>query len=76
MLTKIRAYGSVYRCLHKETGFELAVKVATLKSEIRASLQKEIEVLKKCKDVSITSYYGCVEQNDEFWVGILRFNLV
>jgi hypothetical protein len=62
------AYSSVYRAIHRETNFELAVKVVPTKHDMKIILQKEIEILKKCKNKNILSYYGTVVKDYEVWI--------
>jgi serine/threonine protein kinase len=63
-----RAFGKVVKAKHKESGFELAVKVVPTSKERRETLEKEIEVLKKCKSPNILSYYGTLSTASELWV--------
>ena len=53
---------------HKETGFELAIKVVPVTDVGRSSIEKEIEVLKKCKSPNVLSYYGACSKPNEVWV--------
>jgi len=62
------AFGQVVKAIHKESGFELAVKVVPSSRERRQALEKEIEVLKKCKSPNILSYYGTVSTENELWI--------
>jgi len=62
------AYGGVFKAIHKETGFELAVKVVPTRPEAKLALAKEVDVLKKCKNANILSYYGSVIKNNEVWI--------
>jgi serine/threonine protein kinase len=52
------AYGCVYKATHRESNFVLAIKVLTVKKEGTAEIEKEIDVLKKCSNPNIVSYYG------------------
>jgi serine/threonine protein kinase len=65
------AYGSVYLANHKESGFELAIKVVLVTEQGKSVLAKEIDVLKKCKSNNILSYYGMCSRARDCWVGIL-----
>jgi len=64
----LRAYGGVFKAIHRETGFELAVKVIPTRPEAKQALAKEVDVLKKCKNANILSYYGSVIKNNEVWI--------
>ncbi len=65
-----RAYGSVYKAKHKESGFTMAIKEIVLSNA--DDLKKEIEILKKCRHSNIVSYYGtCFPPNKKsIWVSI------
>ena len=55
------AYGAVFKAIHKESGFVLALKVikmSTSKTK-QEEILHEIEVLKKCANPNIVQYYGC-----------------
>jgi hypothetical protein len=54
--------------VHKETNFPLAVKVLSLTGPGRADLQKEIDILKKCRCPNVLSYYGTIPHENEIWV--------
>jgi len=62
------AYGGVFKAIHKETGFPLAVKVIPTKQDAKVALAKEVNVLKKCKNANILSYYGSVIKDNEVWI--------
>jgi hypothetical protein len=62
------AYGSVYRAVHKSSGYVFAIKCVTLTKAELQELQKEIEILKKCKDINIVQYYGSYLKEDTLWV--------
>eukprot|EP01116_Phalansterium_solitarium_P023777 TRINITY_DN8503_c0_g1_i1.p1 TRINITY_DN8503_c0_g1~~TRINITY_DN8503_c0_g1_i1.p1 ORF type:complete len:1099 (-),score=302.28 TRINITY_DN8503_c0_g1_i1:838-4134(-) len=62
------AYGAVYVAKHRETGFELAVKIVPIRAECIDSLSKEVDVLKKCKNNNLLSYYGTVRRESEVWI--------
>ena len=60
------SYGAVYKAVHKETGFHLAIKMLTpspqsdpvKKAQELAIIQDEIQMLKKIRHSNITCYYG------------------
>lgn len=58
------AFGAVYSAKLKETGFVLAVKEVVLtKAGDRASIEKEINMLRQCVHKSIVQYYGTEGDN-------------
>ena len=55
--------GEVWLGVHKESGFQVAIKTITVENKEAADdIRKEIDILKKCKNVSIVSYYGKEEK--------------
>ncbi|GAM19419.1 hypothetical protein SAMD00019534_025940 [Acytostelium subglobosum LB1] len=60
------SFGTVHRALHRDNNFELAVKVIPLKDS--ESIEKEITILKKCKNNNIVSYFGCCNSGDKLWI--------
>lgn len=62
------AFATVYKAIHRESGFELAIKVVPIKNEMKTALQREIEVLRKCKCPNVLSYYGSVTNEDSVWI--------
>ena len=62
-----RGYGAVYRARHKETGFTLAIKMIDLADEAE-KIMHEIDILKKCRNANIVSYYGSVVNDRKLWV--------
>eukprot|EP01094_Clydonella_sp_ATCC50884_P025679 TRINITY_DN6856_c0_g1_i1.p1 TRINITY_DN6856_c0_g1~~TRINITY_DN6856_c0_g1_i1.p1 ORF type:complete len:867 (-),score=191.24 TRINITY_DN6856_c0_g1_i1:66-2666(-) len=64
------AYGAVYKAKHKETGIELAAKIVRGEAQTTEELQKEMNILKKCKNANIVQYYGCCydEVEEELWI--------
>lgn len=63
-----RGYGAVFKAVHKETGFTLAIKTLALNGAGRSDLQKEIDILKKCRCNNVLSYYGSAVVKNEIWV--------
>eukprot|EP00026_Physarum_polycephalum_P003536 Phypoly_transcript_03549.p1 GENE.Phypoly_transcript_03549~~Phypoly_transcript_03549.p1 ORF type:complete len:537 (-),score=106.48 Phypoly_transcript_03549:711-2321(-) len=59
-------YGSVFRAVHKETGFTLAIKALANVNSV--GLQKEIDILKKCRCGNVLSYYGSMVVKNEIWL--------
>jgi serine/threonine protein kinase len=64
----------VFKAIHNASGFFMAIKCVTLTKTELQELQKEIEILKRCKDVHIVKYYGSYLKEDTLWVcGTLPF---
>ncbi|PRP89785.1 serine/threonine-protein kinase 4 [Planoprotostelium fungivorum] len=61
------AYGSVYRALQKETNYVLAIKQVPA-GDKPEDIEKEITVLKRCKDTNIVSYLGCFTRESRLWI--------
>jgi len=50
-------------------GFEVAVKIVSQTNKrVQMELEKEIDVLKKCKHPNIVAYYGTYLKDDEVWI--------
>jgi len=62
------AYGSVWLAKHRASDFVLAIKVIQISDAAKTALEKEIEVLKKCKCPTILTYYGCCSTPNEVWI--------
>ena len=64
-----RACGSVLKAVHRASGFELAIKVVKQTNKtVQQALEKEIQVLKKCRSPLVVEYYGTVLRDDCVWV--------
>lgn len=62
------AYGSVCEARHRDSGFVVALKIVPLGNGVE-SLQKEIDVLKRCKHANIVEYFGTlINNNEELWI--------
>ncbi|GAM22098.1 hypothetical protein SAMD00019534_052730 [Acytostelium subglobosum LB1] len=61
-------YGAVFRALHRESGTTLAVKVLSITPSRIADIEKEIDLLKKCRCQSVLSYYGSIAKLAELWI--------
>jgi len=65
----VGASGKVYRASHKKTKFDIAIKVIHLSNQqLLEDLDKEINVLKKCKSPLVVAYYGSFINNEEVWI--------
>ncbi|KYR01844.1 putative protein serine/threonine kinase [Tieghemostelium lacteum] len=61
-------YGAVFRVSHKETGFNLAVKVLSVTPTRLKDIEKEMDLLKKCRCPNVLSYYGSISKLTELWI--------
>ena len=57
-------FGIVQRCLHKHSGLEMAAKYVRLKSKKKASIRREVEVLRKVRGKSphIVEFHDAFER--------------
>lgn len=62
------AFAVVHRAKHRDTGFELAIKILKLKEETSLSLQQEIDVLKILKSPQIVLYFGTCIVPGQLWI--------
>lgn len=59
----------MFKAKHKETEFSMAIKVLPIESGTDISeIEKEIEILKKCKSPNIVSYFGTCSVDKNLWV--------
>eukprot|EP01102_Stenamoeba_stenopodia_P003992 TRINITY_DN14124_c0_g1_i1.p1 TRINITY_DN14124_c0_g1~~TRINITY_DN14124_c0_g1_i1.p1 ORF type:complete len:948 (-),score=229.86 TRINITY_DN14124_c0_g1_i1:61-2904(-) len=61
------AHGAVWKAIHKETGFVLAMKTVQVGTE-GEEVKKEIDILKNCRDQNIVQYYGSILQGSNIWI--------
>lgn len=63
------AWGKVLKANHKASGFTLAIKIIlNTNKTMQESIQKEVEVLKKCRSRAVVAYYGTCLKNNETWI--------
>ncbi|KAL6074226.1 Serine/threonine-protein kinase pakG [Balamuthia mandrillaris] len=64
------AFGSVYLGRHVGSSFALAIKqlAHTGNSKQEEMIRNEVEILKRCRNANIVSYYGCVKVNENLWI--------
>jgi serine/threonine protein kinase len=63
------ASGIVLKAKVRDIGFDVAIKkVKQSNKRVQEELEKEIEVLKKCKHVNIVAYYGTKIEKDDVWI--------
>ena len=57
-------FGIVQKCLHKQSGMEMAAKYVRMKSRKRAMIRREVEILKKIRGKSphIVEFYDAFER--------------
>ena len=56
--------------MHLATGYIMAAKIVPIEEDGLESMEKEIEILKKCRSGHIVSYYGtCLSRTEQkLWV--------
>eukprot|EP01127_Copromyxa_protea_P010928 TRINITY_DN2712_c0_g7_i4.p2 TRINITY_DN2712_c0_g7~~TRINITY_DN2712_c0_g7_i4.p2 ORF type:complete len:476 (+),score=85.66 TRINITY_DN2712_c0_g7_i4:2635-4062(+) len=66
----VGACGKVLKAKHKQMGdFVLAVKIVKQSDKkIQEELEKEVEILKKCKNPNVIAYYGTVLREEHCWI--------
>eukprot|EP01122_Echinamoeba_exundans_P000300 TRINITY_DN10274_c0_g1_i1.p1 TRINITY_DN10274_c0_g1~~TRINITY_DN10274_c0_g1_i1.p1 ORF type:complete len:684 (+),score=171.91 TRINITY_DN10274_c0_g1_i1:66-2117(+) len=63
------AWGKVHKAKHKKSGFVLAIKIIiNTTKQMQESIQKEVEILKKCRSPWVVSYYGTCIKGTEVWI--------
>jgi hypothetical protein len=63
------AWGKVLKARHKVSGFILAIKIIVNTSkQMQESIQKEVEILKKCRSPAVVAYYGTCIKGTEVWI--------
>eukprot|EP01087_Luapelamoeba_hula_P024404 TRINITY_DN927_c0_g1_i1.p1 TRINITY_DN927_c0_g1~~TRINITY_DN927_c0_g1_i1.p1 ORF type:complete len:586 (-),score=139.11 TRINITY_DN927_c0_g1_i1:7-1764(-) len=63
------AFGAVYKGTHIASGRVMAVKQCPTLGPARDTIQKEIDILKKCSNKNIVQYYGsCVKGAKTLWI--------
>jgi len=62
------SYGSVYKALDKRDQAIVAIKVLEVENEDTTDLEKEICILKQCKNPYIVGYKGTFQKEGNFWV--------
>lgn len=62
------AYGAVYKSTQKGTGCVLAIKEINDEGDFE-ELKKEIDILKKCRNSNVVSYYGtATTRENKLWI--------
>eukprot|EP01104_Vermistella_antarctica_P014929 TRINITY_DN479_c0_g1_i1.p1 TRINITY_DN479_c0_g1~~TRINITY_DN479_c0_g1_i1.p1 ORF type:complete len:526 (-),score=156.67 TRINITY_DN479_c0_g1_i1:267-1787(-) len=65
------AYGAVYKAVHADTNFVMAVKTIQgcgTDPKGQEDLRKEIDILKRCRHNNILNLYGCVAKDNTLWI--------
>eukprot|EP01127_Copromyxa_protea_P015104 TRINITY_DN4298_c0_g1_i1.p1 TRINITY_DN4298_c0_g1~~TRINITY_DN4298_c0_g1_i1.p1 ORF type:complete len:385 (-),score=98.72 TRINITY_DN4298_c0_g1_i1:134-1288(-) len=61
--------GTVLRSKVGDAGFEVAIKIVNqTNKKVQQELEKEIDVLKRCKHPNVVAYYGTYLKDDEVWI--------
>ncbi|KAI9137640.1 kinase-like domain-containing protein [Paraphysoderma sedebokerense] len=70
IFTFYSAFGAVYRAVLKQTGFVLAIKEIRMSraQKEQTTIEKEINMLKKCVHRNTVQYYGCCRKDDAIWI--------
>ena len=68
-----RAFGVVYKAIHKSTGIILAVKSLPA-GDHPEEIRNEIAILQKCNDPNIVSYLGSMLKMPKLWVTYRKKN--
>jgi len=73
LLAWCSSYGAVYKALDKRDGQIVAIKVLEIENEDTTELQREINILKDCKNEYIVAYKGTWEKDGHIWVSFSSF---
>jgi serine/threonine kinase 3 len=63
----IRAYGAVFKAVHKESGQLLAIKQVPVDSDLQ-DIIKEISIMQQCDSPYVVKYYGSYFKNTDLWI--------
>ena len=62
------AFGEVYKAVHRETGFVVAVKIIPVTNSSQAqTVRKEIELMRQIRNANVVSYFGTSPRLDKMW---------
>lgn len=61
------AFGSVYKAVHKDSRFAIAIKILPA-GDSPEDIEQEINILKDCKHPNIVSYFGSSVRDHQLWV--------
>ncbi|KAJ3114502.1 hypothetical protein HDU96_002016 [Phlyctochytrium bullatum] len=63
------AFGSVFKAIHRRTGFVVAVKEILIgRVNEKDTIQKEINMLRQCRHLNTVQYHGCLPVDDSIWI--------
>jgi len=75
VLQYCRAYGAVFKAMHKESGQLLAIKQVPVDSDLQEII-KEISIMQQCDSPYVVKYFGSYFKNADLWVCLTVYNLV
>lgn len=61
------SFGSVHKCIQKETKVTMAVKIIA-NAQNADEIKNEVDILKKCKHPCIVSYFGTIKNRLDLWI--------
>jgi len=64
---RCRAYGAVFKAMHKESGQLLAIKQVPVDSDLQEII-KEISIMQQCDSPYVVKYFGSYFKNADLWV--------
>ncbi|KAM9957549.1 hypothetical protein ACTFIR_009656 [Dictyostelium discoideum] len=63
------SFGSVYRAIHKSSNTSIAVKEFEIfEANDVEPISKEIQILKKCNNPYVVSYFGSIMLKNKYWI--------
>ncbi|EDR21492.1 hypothetical protein EDI_062060 [Entamoeba dispar SAW760] len=63
------SFGTVYHAVHRQSNFEMAIKILTVNKQQTDALKSEIDILKKCRSPNVVSYYGTIKIDENtLWI--------
>ncbi|KAN0052971.1 hypothetical protein ACTA71_012452 [Dictyostelium dimigraforme] len=63
------SFGSVYRAVHKSSNTSIAIKEFEIfEANDVEPISKEIQILKKCNNPYVVSYFGSIMLKDKYWI--------
>jgi len=64
----VGACGKVFKAVHRSMNFELAIKVIKQEKDLQEELEREINILKKCRSENVIAYFGLVPREHDTWI--------
>jgi len=62
------SYGSVFKARHRKTGEMYAIKIVPTENDNTDELRKEIEFLRKAKNLFVVNYVGSYQKSGHIWI--------